>query len=65
MVFTDIQGAIVNPEEFKKFLPSPKPKKFSFGPYLGIGYGITLESTPRLAPSVNIGLGVQYKLFNF
>lgn len=65
MTFTDIQGAIVNPEELKKFLPSPKPKHFSFGPYIGLGYGITLESTPRFAPVVNIGLGVQYKLFNF
>lgn len=65
MVFTDINGAIVNPEDLKKFLPSPKPKNWSFGPYIGLGYGITLESTPRLAPTFNIGLGVQYKLLNF
>lgn len=65
MIFTDINGAIVNPEDFKKFLASPKPKKWSFGPYIGLGYGLTLEKSTRLVPVLNIGLGVQYKLFNF
>lgn len=65
MTFTDIQGSIVNPEDFRKYLPSPKPHKWSFGPYVGIGYGITLQQTPRLVPTFNVGLGLQYKLFSF
>lgn len=65
MTFTDINGAVVNPEDFKKYLPTPKPKKFSVGPYIGVGYGVTLEKIPQLVPSINVGIGVQYKLFNF
>ena len=65
MVFSDINGSIINPEEFKNFLPKPKVKHFSLGPYIGLGYGVTLEHTPHLVPVVNIGIGVQYKLINF
>ena len=65
MTFTDIEGSIVDPSEFKKYLPTEKVKKWSFGPYLGIGYGITLENTPRLAPTINLGLGIQYKIVSF
>lgn len=65
MNFTDIQGSVVNPSEFKKYLPSEKPKNWSFGPYFGVGYGVTLQNTPQLLPTLNIGLGVQYKILSF
>lgn len=65
MVFDSIQGAIVDPEDLKKLLPSPKPKRWCFGPYVGLGYGVTLQKTPMLVPTFNVGFGVQYKLKNF
>ena len=65
MMFTDIQGSIVNPEDLKEYLSSSKIKKWSIGPYFGIGYGVTLEKTPQLLPVLNIGIGVQYKLLSF
>ena len=65
MTFTDIQGSIVNPEALKKYLPSEKPRKWSFGPYVGIGYGITLQKNPMLVPVFNLGLGIQYKIYSF
>jgi hypothetical protein len=65
MAFTDIQGSIVNPDDFKKFLPSPKPHRWVIGPYVGIGYGITLQKNPILAPVFNVGFGIQYKIYSF
>jgi hypothetical protein len=65
MTFSDIQGSIVNPEDFKKFLPSTKVKKWSLGPYVGLGYGLTLNKTPQLVPTFNFGLGLQYKVISF
>ena len=65
MTFTDIQGSIIDPEDFRKYLPAPKPHRWSFGPYFGIGYGITLKQQTQLVPTINIGLGLQYKLFSF
>jgi hypothetical protein len=65
MTFTEIDGAIINPEDFKKYLPKTKPKPFAIGPYVGLGYGITLKNTPQLVPVFNVGIGVQYKIINF
>ena len=65
MTFTDIQGSVVNPEELKKYLPSPKPHKWSVGPYVGVGYGVTLQQTPMFFPVFNVGIGLQYKIFSF
>lgn len=65
MVFTSIEGSLVNPDDFKDFFPSPREKRWSFGPYLGIGYGVTLEKVPQLLPTLNVGVGVQYKLISF
>jgi len=64
MVFTDIQGSVVNPNDFKKYLPSEKPKNFTVGPYIGIGYDL-LKKEPTVVPSINLGFGLQYKIFSF
>lgn len=65
MNFSEIDGAIVNPEDFRKYLPSPKPKRYSVGPYVGVGYGVTLTGSPRLVPTVNVGVGVQLGVISF
>jgi hypothetical protein len=65
MTFDRIDGSLVNPSDFKKYLPSEKPKKWSIGPYIGLGYGITLQNTPQLAPVFSLGIGIQYKVISF
>lgn len=64
MKFDNIDGAVVDPADFKKYLSAPN-KRFSVGFQAGIGYGITLEKSPRFVPTLNVGFGIQYKLFSF
>jgi len=65
MVFDKINGSIVDPLDFKKYLPAEKPKKWSIGPYVGLGYGITLQQNPQFVPNLGIGVGIQYKVISF
>jgi len=65
MTFDKIDGSIVNPSDFKKYLPSVKPKRWSIGPYVGFGYGITLQENPQLVPVFGAGIGIQYKVISF
>lgn len=65
MVFENIDGAIVNPEDFSDMITKSKTKNWSFGPYVGIGYGLTLEKNPSFAPVLSVGLSLQYKIISF
>lgn len=67
MVITQIEGAVIDPhksEILKKMFPD---KKFSFGPYVGVGFGAGygINGQPIMGPVFNIGLGVQYSIFKF
>jgi hypothetical protein len=65
MIFDKIDGSIVNPSDFRKYLPSEKPKRWTIGPYAGFSYGITLQENPSFAPVLGVGVGIQYKVISF
>jgi hypothetical protein len=67
MVITEIEGAVIDPhksEVLKKMFPD---KKFSVGPYVGIGFGAGygINGQPIMGPVFNLGLGIQYSIFKF
>jgi len=67
MKITKIDGAVIDPsksEVLKKMFPN---KKFSFGPYVGVGIGAGygLNGNPIAGPVFNIGFGLQYSLIKF
>jgi len=67
MKITDIEGAVIDPyksDVLKTMFPN---KKWSVGPYVGIGVGAGygLNGKPIAGPVFNIGLGVQYSWFKF
>ena len=67
MTITNIEGAIIDPDEsevLKKMFPS---KKWSIGPYAGIGMGAGLgfDGKPIAGPIFNIGIGLQWAWFKF
>jgi hypothetical protein len=67
MVITDIEGAIIDPhksEVLKKMFPN---KKWSVGPYIGVGMGggVGLTGNPIFGPVFNIGVGLQWSWFKF
>ena len=55
----DLEGAIIDPKKnpiLKKFTV---PKKWCVGPYVGFGFSTSIQ------PSVQLGIGIQYSLFQF
>ena len=65
MKITNIEGAIVDPhksEVLKNMFPE---KKWSVGPYLGVGLGAKVLGEPAFGPVINIGIGVQYSWWKF
>ena len=66
MKVTKIEGAVVDPKKsdvLKSMFPN---KRFSAGPYLGLGIGgYDLNGKIIIAPILNVGLGIQYSLFKF
>jgi hypothetical protein len=67
MRITEIEGAIIDPHKsdvLKNMFPN---KKWSVGPYVGIGMGAGygFNGKPIAGPVFNIGLGVQYSWFKF
>jgi len=65
MKITNIEGAIVDPHKsdvLKNMFPE---KKWSVGPYLGVGLGAKVLGEPAFGPVINIGIGVQYSWWKF
>ena len=67
MKITKIEGAVIDPyksDVLKKMFPN---KKFSLGPYVGVGIGAGygLNGTPIAGPVFNVGVGLQYSLIKF
>lgn len=65
MVVTDIQGTLIDPREsevIKKFFPA---KKWSVGPYFGIGISSNLKKPSQIIPTIGFGVSVQRTLFRF
>jgi len=67
MKITDIEGAIIDPYKstvLKNMFPN---KKFSVGPYVGIGLGAGygLNGKPIAGAMFNIGVGIQYSIIKF
>ena len=67
MKITKIEGAVIDPSKsdvLKSMFPN---KRFSVGPYVGIGIGsgISLTGKPRTGIFFNIGMGIQYSLIKF
>jgi hypothetical protein len=67
MQITSIEGAVIDPhksEVLKKMFPT---KKWSVGPYagLGIGAGSSFTGTPFFGPVFSLGVAVQYSWFKF
>ena len=67
MKITKIEGAVIDPyksEVLKKMFPD---KKFSVGPYVGVGLGtgIGINGKPILGAMFNIGVGIQYSIIKF
>jgi hypothetical protein len=67
MKITDIEGAVIDPHKsdvLKSMFPN---KKWSVGPYVGIGMGAGygFNGKPIAGPVFNIGLGIQYSWFKF
>jgi hypothetical protein len=67
MQITSIEGAVIDPhksEVLKKMFPN---KKWSVGPYagLGIGAGSSFTGAPFFGPVFSLGVAVQYSWFKF
>ena len=66
MKVTKMEGAIVDPQKsdvLKKMFPN---KRFTIGPYFGVGIGAyKFEDKILVAPTINAGFGIQYSLFKF
>ena len=67
MVITDIEGAIVDPsksEVLKRMFPN---KKWSIGPYAGVGMsaGVGFSGQPIAGPTFNMGVALQWAWFKF
>lgn len=65
MKITNIEGAIVDPKKsdiLKSMFPE---KKWSVGPYIGVGLGAKVGGTPAFGPVINVGVGVQYSWWKF
>jgi hypothetical protein len=67
MKITKIEGAIIDPAKsdvLKKMFPD---KKFSAGPYVGVGIGsgYGLNGQPVTGAFFNIGVGIQYSIIKF
>ena len=67
MKITDIEGAVIDPAKsdvLKKMFPN---KKFSVGPYVGVGIGsgYGLNGSPVTGAFFNIGVGIQYSIIKF
>jgi len=67
MTVTQIEGAVIDPyksDVLKKMFPN---KKFSLGPYVGVGVGagVGLNGNPIFGPVFNIGVGLQYSIIKF
>ena len=67
MKITQIEGAIIDPaksEALKTMFPN---KKFSVGPYVGVGIGagVGINGSPIFGPVFNIGVGLQYSIIKF
>ena len=67
MTVTQIEGAVIDPyksDVLKKMFPN---KKFSLGPYVGVGVGagVGLNGKPIFGPVFNIGVGLQYSIIKF
>lgn len=67
MKITEIEGAVIDPyksDVLKTMFPN---KKWSVGPYVGIGMGAGygLNGKPIAGPVFNVGLGIQYSWFKF
>ena len=65
MIVTDIQGTLVDPREsevIKKFFPA---KKWSVGPYFGIGISSNLKKPSQIIPTIGFGVSIQRSLIRF
>lgn len=67
MKITEIEGAVIDPyksDVLKTMFPN---KKFSVGPYVGVGIGAGygLNGKPIAGPVFNIGIGIQYSIIKF
>jgi hypothetical protein len=67
MTITSMEGAIIDPHKsdvLKKMLPQ---KKWSFGPFagVGIGAGSSFTGTPIAGPVFCVGVSLQYAWFKF
>lgn len=55
----ELDGAIIDPKKHPVLKKFTKKKKWSVGPYIGIGFGSDLNS------SMQVGVGVSYSLIKF
>jgi len=67
MKITEIEGAIIDPHKsdvLKNMFPN---KKFSVGPYVGIGLGAGygINGKPIAGAMFNVGVGIQYSIIKF
>lgn len=67
MEITDIEGAIIDPHKsdvLKKMFPN---KKWSIGPYagIGVGAGTSFTGAPIAGPMFSVGISLQYSWFKF
>jgi len=67
MKVTQIEGAVIDPAKsdvLKKMFPN---KKFSIGPYVGVGIGagVGINGSPIFGAVFNIGVGLQYSIIKF
>lgn len=67
MKITEIEGAVIDPHKSKVLKNMFPNKKWSVGPYMGIGVGAGygLNGKPIAGPVLNLGLGIQYSWFKF
>jgi hypothetical protein len=65
MKVTSIEGAVIDPQKSDVLKSMFPDKKWSVGPYLGVGIGAKVLGTPSFGPVINIGVGVQYSWWKF
>jgi hypothetical protein len=67
MKITEIEGAIIDPHKSDVLKSMFPDKKFSVGPYVGVGIGsgYGLNGSPITGAMFNIGFSLQYSLFKF
>ena len=61
----NLEGAIIEPNKHPTLKKYTRKKKFSVGPYVGVGVGLNMIPRADVGLGLQFGVGLQYNLFQF